>query len=296
MKPSCRRCGASAAHITRRGSYYRQDDAKTLPRYFCHACQRSFSHATGSPRCYQKKRRHNARIESLFAKGMSMAGIGEHTGFSAGLVRRRLISSAAEARARHAARLKRLCSVPAMVVQLDEMFTFEHTKMKPIAITVVVDADNYRILGVVAARSPATGHLAETSRKKYGKRLDETPKKRHQLLASLKAVIDPGCCFETDLHTEYPGAIGKHFPEASHVATKGRKACITGQGEMKEGGFDPLFCINHTQARLRDRIKRLARRTWCTTKKIEYLQMHLELMLDNYNRLLRPARFTGCAV
>ena len=182
-----------------------------------------------------------------------------------------------------------------MWVQLDEMFTFEHTKMKPIAISVIVDADNFRILGAVAARSPATGHLAEKSRKKYGKRLDETPGKRDKLLESLKAVIDPGCCFQSDMHTEYPGVIGEHFPEASHEATKGRKACITGQGELKEGGFDPLFCINHIQALLRDRIKRLARRTWCTTKKIEYLQMHLELMLDYYNREMRPKRFRECA-
>ena len=296
MKPNCRRCGASAAKVIRKGRYFRQDDAQTLPRYFCNACGRSFSHATGSPRCYQKKRRANAEIERLFANGASMASISELTRLSPGLVRRRLISSSAEARARHQARLEALSGVPVTLSQFDEMFTFEHTKLKPIAISVIADAAQYQLLGAIAARSPATGHLAEKSRKKYGHRVDETPACRYQLLESLVGVIDPCACFKTDQHSDYPIVIRTLFPEATHIATKGRPACITGQGEMKKGGFDPLFCINHIQARLRDRIKRLARRTWCTTKRIEYLQMHLDILVDYYNRELRPARFTEVAL
>ncbi len=44
------------------------------------------------------------------------------------------------------------------------------------------------------------------------------------------------------------------------------------QGELKRGGFDPLFALNHTCAMFRDHLKRLSRRTWCTTKRASCLQ------------------------
>jgi hypothetical protein len=50
-----------------------------------------------------------------------------------------------------------------------------------------------------------------------------------------------------------------------------------GQGELKRGGFDPLFSLNHTAAMFRDRLKRLSHRTWCTTKRPDRLQLLLDL-------------------
>ncbi len=35
---------------------------------------------------------------------------------------------------------------------------------------------------------------------------------------------------------------------SSHQRFKGRRGCIVGQGELKVGGFDPLFSLNHTYA------------------------------------------------
>lgn len=54
--------------------------------------------------------------------------------------------------------------------------------------------------------------------------------------------------------------------------------------------YDPLFYVNHLSGRLRDRIKRLVRRSWCTTKKIENLQLCLDLyVLENLGVIhLRP--------
>ena len=45
--------------------------------------------------------------------------------------------------------------------------------------------------------------------------------------------------------------------------------------------FDPLFALNQRCAKLRSDIKRLTRRSWCTTKKVENLQGHLDLYLVN---------------
>ncbi len=57
-------------------------------------------------------------------------------------------------------------------------------------------------------------------------------------------------------------------------------------GELKKG-FDPLFSLNHTCAMTRDRIKRLARKTWAISKKKEFLELHLAIYVDHHNRSLR---------
>jgi hypothetical protein len=62
-----------------------------------------------------------------------------------------------------------------------------------------------------------------------------------------------------------------------------------GQGELKRGGFDPLFSLNHTAAMFRDRLKRLSRRTWCTTKRPDRLQLLLDLYAWYHNELLAGA-------
>jgi hypothetical protein len=58
---------------------------------------------------------------------------------------------------------------------------------------------------------------------------------------------------------------------------------LTGQGELKVGGFDPIFSLNHTCAMLRANINRLFRKTWCTTKKMEMLEHHLAIYALYHN-------------
>jgi len=45
----------------------------------------------------------------------------------------------------------------------------------------------------------------------------------------------------------------------------------------RRDGGNPLFPINHTNARLRHFLARLRRRTWCVTKKRTWLQAHLHI-------------------
>lgn len=67
---------------------------------------------------------------------------------------------------------------------------------------------------------------------------------------------------------------------------KCRRGCVVGQCELKRGGFDPLFSLNHTATMLRDHIKRLARRTWCTPKRLERLQHFLDMYAFYHNESL----------
>jgi hypothetical protein len=82
---------------------------------------------------------------------------------------------------------------------------------------------------------------------------------------------------KSDENPHYPPLIRGIFPRGEHLRYKGRRGCVVGQGELKRGGFDPLFSLNHTAAMFRANVNRLFRRTWCTTKKRESLAAHLAL-------------------
>ena len=103
----------------------------------------------------------------------------------------------------------------------------------------------------------------------------------------LHCVWKNAICICTDRHDHYATLIRRYFPEASHAVPKGKPACVTGQGELTEVGFDPLFSINHTLAMLRANINRLVRRTWCTTKRPEALEHHLWIYLAAHNGMIR---------
>lgn len=59
-----------------------------------------------------------------------------------------------------------------------------------------------------------------------------------------------------------------------------------GQGELKAGGFDPLFSLNHTCAMYRDNLTRMSRRTWCTTKGPDRLQSLVNLYVCAHNFMI----------
>lgn len=181
--------------------------------------------------------------------------------------------------------LQKFKVTPVTEVQFDDIETFEHTKYKPLSITLAVTPERH-ILGFKVSRMPAKGHLAEESRQKYGIRRDQRRKALTELLTSLKEVVDDKALFRTDQNPLYPSPLRTVFPNATHETCLGRRGCIVGQGELKKIPWDPLFSLNHTAAMLRANINRLFRRTWCTTKVPERLSEHLDIYVSFHNRVL----------
>ena len=140
-------------------------------------------------------------------------------------------------------------------VLFDDLETFEHTKCKPVSIGLMVEESTRRVLGYNVARMPAKGLLAKISVKKYGKRIDERPKKRAELFNQMQLLVDKRAIIKSDECPYYFKYIKRHFPEAAHAKFKGRASAIVGQGELKKVGFDPLFALNHTCATLRARVQ-----------------------------------------
>jgi len=173
-------------------------------------------------------------------------------------------------------------------MQFDDLETIEHTKLKPLSITLAVEKRTRLILGFEVSRMPAKGLLVKKSIKKYGYRKDERAEARNRLFRRIKGVIYERAHIESDKNPHYPIDVKNHFPNCTHQTIKGSRGCITGQGELKKIKFDPLFSLNHTYAMFRANINRLIRKTWCTTKKMQGLIDHLEIYMRYHNEVLIP--------
>ena len=174
------------------------------------------------------------------------------------------------------------------VIQFDDMESFEHTKCKPLSITVAVEEKSRKIIAAEVSRMPAKGHLAKTSRRKYGPRPDKRPIAWDAVLNMLKGITVDHVLIKSDQNPHYVSRVRRFLPNAYHERFKGRRGCIVGQGELKEGGFDPIFCLNHSCAMIRANVNRLFRRTWCTTKIPERLADHLAIYIQYHNTVLLP--------
>jgi hypothetical protein len=173
--------------------------------------------------------------------------------------------------------------LPSNTVEFDDMETFEHTKCKPISITLAVEKDSRRILGFGVAKMPAKGLLTHKAKKKYGYRKDERAKTRRALFEKLQPLIAPQALIKSDENPHYIEDVKRYFPQAFHERHKGQRGSITGQGELKKIRFDPLFSINHTCAMFRANMNRLFRKTWCTTKKPQNLVYHIAIYAVFHN-------------
>jgi len=204
---------------------------------------------------------------------------------------RKFLWAAAQAELRHASFVRSLPPGPLSAVQFDEMESFERSKGLPLSIPLVVQPKTRKILALDVCRMPAKGLLARKSIQKYGPRADERGPTAVRLLRGIQETLGVPSEILSDQNPQYPGWIQRAWGSpalSAHQTVKGRRGCVVGQGELKAGGWDPLFSLNHTAAMIRANVNRLARRTWCTTKRPDRLRAHLILYADYHNRVLTP--------
>lgn len=264
----------------------RADDSRRIARFKCLCCSKTFSHATQTLECRQKKRRVNFQLYKLIASGISMRRAALILNIHRTTVDRKLIYLAQKARQEQEQFLQQLQLCKISRVQFDDLITIEHTKMKPLTVSLAIDKNTRKILHVEVAQIPAFGHLAQLSRKKYGYRQSMHKQSLERMFKKLTRVVDQRASFESDEHKLYPPMMGEYFPRAEHIRYKGGRSCIAGQGELKKLNYDPLFQLNHTCAMLRANINRLFRKTWCTTKNPARLADHIAIYMQFHNQIL----------
>lgn len=279
--PHCLKKSESRNSVIKFGSFRRKSDQKYISRFRCRDCSKTFSLATLDPCLHQKKRHLNRIIVSLLTSGVSQRRCAKILAINTKTVVRKFMFMGSAA-------LIELNSMhylwpKAQVIQFDDLETFEHTKCKPLSVTLAVEEKSRRILGFNVCSMPAKGKIARIALKKYGPRKDDRSQARKELFQQVKPYVVDNVLIKSDQNPHYPIDVKTYFPNSEHIAYKGRRGCIVGQGELKKIGFDPLFSLNHTCAKLRADINRLFRRTWCTTKKLERLRLHIALEAVEHN-------------
>jgi transposase-like protein len=270
--------------VQKAGFFRRKSDSRLIQRFRCRRCKKSFSNASSHPAFGQNKRQMNERLRRLLCSGVSLRRSAKLLCISRTTVKRKFAYLGVQSRAILENTNRE--SEKAEIVEFDDQETFEHSKCKPLSITLAVDSKSRRILGFEVSRMPAKGHLTKIAFKKYGYRKDERQNARLKLFETLKPLVADKVKFKSDQNPHYPGDLKKIFPNSFHETHKGQRGSIVGQGELKKIRFDPLFSLNHTCAMTRANMNRLFRRTWCTTKLPERLADHFAIYAVYHNQQL----------
>jgi transposase-like protein len=288
MPSRCLKCelnGSSSPRIVRSGHYYRASDGKWIQRFKCQACKAGFSLATFQKEFRQKKRHKNEMLRKLLSGGMSQRRAAKVLNLNRVTVVRKFLFLELVSELRF--KQGNLAKPKARIIEFDDLETFEHTKCKPISVTLAVEHKTRRILGFEVSSMPAKGRLVEKA-KKYGYRKDGRRSARRKLFKDLQSLVEVGAEIKSDANPHYPNDVIKFFPESRHKRYLGKRGSLGGQGELKKTQFDPLFSLNHTCAMFRANVNRLFRKTWCTTKKMERLRAHLMIYACFHNESLIP--------
>lgn len=253
-------------------------------RYYCKTCEKSFSSQTKHPTRYQKKPYLNLKLLELLLQGNTLRGSAKLLGC---------------ARATTDNKYKWLMqyhdvdlnSFNSTTIQIDEMESIEHTKLKPLTIPLCV-SDKYEIIAVNVGKIPAKGHLADLALKKYGFRANERELTLRKLFEEVRSrLAEPPQKVITDGAPIYKTLVKEYFPEAEHqvVISRGQKEKKRERlFELKHKKvFDPMFALNQRCAKLRANIRRLTRRSWCTTKRVDHLYYHLKFFQNQNNQEIK---------
>lgn len=272
--------------VKKDGFYKRKDDSRYIQRFKCRHCMKKFSRASFHLAFNQKKRRVNHKVFLLLASGLSQRRIAKILGINKITVARKVVYLSQKAERWQKKFWHKLKEDSVMHLQFDDLITSEHTKMKPLSVSLAVDGKRRFILDTQVSSIPAFGHLAKRSRAKYGRRPNHHKIGLDQLFKNIVNAVSKTALIESDEHKSYPPFVSKYFPESEYKCYIGGRGCVAGQGELKKKQYDPLFTLNHSCAMLRANINRLIRKTWCTTKNPTMLKAHLNIFVAYYNQEL----------
>lgn len=282
-----RRCPHCSTHtIIKAGQFFRKVDSRFIQRFKCKSCGKNFSTATGKDNFRHRKRREVPMIRALYSSGISMRRMAKVLRLHRTTIKRKVLYLSLQAQKNLTKFHHSLHANPVEKVQFDDLISLEHTKLKPLSVSIAIDKSTRKFLAFSISKIPAFGHLADKSVKKYGHRKSEHKLGLKHLFQQLQPIVLAEALFESDEHNFYPEMLSRYFPQALHKRYKGGRSCIAGQGELKKLKYDPLFTLNHNFAMLRANINRLFRKTWCTTKLPEMLMHHLYIYMDYHNQEL----------
>lgn len=291
VPPHCPR-PACSAHLHPHPRFFRRDGRyrprcrpHPVPRYQCRACGVRFSRQTFRADYRHKKPHLNPLLLDLLVSCVGQRQAARVLGVARRTVERRFRWLAAHADRFHRNRLER--ARLAGPFQLDELESFEANRFQPVTVPVLIERATFFIVDVAVAPLRRKGRLTPAQRARraahearHGRRPSRSASAVRAVLASLLPLVPARSpvVLESDRKPLYQ-VLGRRLFASRFVPQ-------TYSAASRRDHANPLFPINHTNARLRHFLSRLRRRTWCVSKTRAALDAHLRIAMlwGNYVR------------
>jgi transposase-like protein len=286
--------------FVRKGFYRPRCRPHPVPRFRCRACARSFSRQSFRADYRHKKPHINAPFLELMTACVGLRQAARVLRVARRTVEHRFLWLASLAAAFHANRLRGAHLHGPF--QLDEIESFEANRFQPVTVPVLIDRRTMFMVATAVSPLRRKGRLTPAQRRRrdrhealFGRRPSRSASAVRQVLRHLADRVPGTFVLESDRKPLY-GTLGRDLFGA-------RFLWRPHDASARRDRANPLFPINHTNARLRHFLARLRRRTWCVTKLRGHLQAHLQIaaLWGNYCRgitnrtRVTPAQALGLA-
>lgn len=274
------------------GVYKPRCRPRPVPRFFCKACERTFSRQTFRADYWDKKPHQNEPLMKLLVSGVGLRQSGRMLPMA-----RSCVELKARKLARHAAhlnlRLRGQLPEPTCL-QLDEIETYEgRRRERPLTMPIILEPwSRFLVWGESAPLAPkgrmSAKRLIANQQEidRSGPRIGQSNEVVRRALQRAAELVKEAKAIwiETDEKTTYPKLIREAFRgKAIHHSTV--------SSELERDVKNPLFPINQMEAIARDLMGRLRRNSWLVSKKRCYLDLAFQLFMA-WKNYVRP-RFNG---
>ncbi|MGH9750680.1 MAG: hypothetical protein ACRD6R_12245, partial [Candidatus Polarisedimenticolia bacterium] len=273
-----------------------------VQRFRCRSCRRRFSRQSFRADRRQKKPHLNAPFLRLMTACVALRQAARVLGVARRTIERRFAWLAAHAARFHANRLDHArLEGPFM---LDELETFEGNRYQPVTVPVLIEPRSFFVIASGVGPLRRKGRMTATQLRRraahealHGRRPSQSAAAVRGALETLRLCAAPAgpVLLLSDQKPLYERLGRRLFGTRFHWQPQAAAA--------RRDRRNPLFPINHTNARLRHFLSRLRRRSWCVSKRRARLREHLQIaaLWVNYCRGLTnrtgitPAQALGLA-
>jgi hypothetical protein len=265
-----------AGFFIRFGSYHPHCRPRAVPRFRCRGCFRTFSRQSFRADFRQRKPYLNATFLRLMVHCVGLRQAAKVLQVARRTVEHRFAWLAHLAAHFHRNRLHGATLHGPF--QLDELETFEANRFQPVTVPVLIERHTMFLVATAVGPLRRKGRMTALQRRRradheqrFGRRPSQSAPAVRTVLALLAPLVPPGadCVLESDQKPLY-GSLGRDL-------LKHRFLWRPHSASARRDRGNPLFPINHTNARLRHFLARLRRRTWCVSKKRRALAQHLSI-------------------
>jgi transposase-like protein len=189
----CPECSEGNGAVIKYGFFKRgTGHIPRVQRYYCKSCKLAFSAQTGALSYRERKPHLTQSILRIAMESVSQRGCARVLGCQPITVARKIVRLGVRAEFHLKARTAiDIANGEEQLVIFDDMETFEHSKCKPISITLAVAASTRQIVAVKASEMRAKGLLSKIAKKRYGPRKDHRSKALRKVLG--EAAVSKPC-------------------------------------------------------------------------------------------------------